>query len=102
MAKKLRFKEAKLEETPNWRKGILSKCAPKDAKKQICVVIFSDEFGNTYEWVPLSSETNQVLDVARKMILAEEMNFPYLENPEPRPDILGLKITLKNMGEPTP
>lgn len=94
MGKKLRYKKATLEESPNWRKGTLSKHAPKDAKKQICVVRFYDDFGNEYVWSPLKGEVNEVLSIARQMVLAEEMNFPYLENPEPREDIDNLRLQI--------
>lgn len=92
---KIRFGKVKLEETPNWNKGQQSKCSPKGTKKQICVVTFYDEYGNVYNWCPLKGETNEVISVARQMILAEELNFPHLKNPESRPDIDELRDLVK-------
>lgn len=103
MATKILYVGTTLEPSPNWKKGILKDHAPKDVEKQICVVTFTDGIGRVYSWCPLKGQTNEILEravqIARKMILAEELNFPYITNPEPREDIEELRTFVRNAKE---
>ena len=96
LTRKLRYKNSELGESPSWRYGQLKKDAPRDVKKRICIVKFYDEFNNEYVWSPLKGEVNDVLKIARQLILAEELNFPYIQNPEKREDIDELKLFLNS------
>ena len=88
MGRQVKFFKTELIKTPHWKDG-----SPKDNNpKHLCVVIFVDQEGNQYQWVPEKWETNLILAIARNMIKAEEINFPILLNPERRPDIEELKM----------
>lgn len=87
--RKLLYVQTKREKSPNWRRG---KPINPNQLKEVVVVYFKDEHGTIYWWSPFKNETN---DVAKALILAEELNFPNLMNPEPRPDIAGLRRLTK-------
>jgi hypothetical protein len=91
MEKQIKFLKTEISKTPNWKDGV-----PKDQsiKKSLCVVRFLDDAGNLYVWTPEKWETNLLISIARIMIKAEELNFPLLKNPEPRPDVEELKLFL--------
>lgn len=88
--------KVELSQTNNWHGG-----NPEDykAKKTLCAVTFLDEKGTVFTWVPAKWETNMLLGIARYMIHAEDINFPLLKNPEPRPDIDELRVFLKAIDE---
>jgi len=75
----------------NWRKG-----EPKNpnVKKAICTVLFKDANHNLYVWTPEKWQLNLLISIARNMVKAEDLNFPLLKNPEPRPDIEELRAFL--------
>lgn len=91
--RKIRYVKTEREKSPNWRRG--KPINPK-RKKEIVVVYLQDEYGTFYTWSPLSNEVNEV---ANSLIIAEELNFPNLKNPEPRPDITELRRLTKNLHE---
>ena len=86
--KKLTFVKVERVQTPNWRYG---KPVHKNQPKEIVVVTFVDENGFWFNWSPLKNETNQV---AKSIIMAEELNFPNLKNAEFRGDVDELKKLL--------
>jgi len=88
--KKLTFVKVERKGSPNWRYG---KPIHKNQPKEIVVVTFMDEKGSFYIWSPLKNETN---DIAKSVILAEELNFSNLKNPERRDDVDELKRLLSN------
>lgn len=92
MEKRIKYFETIIRKSPNWKNGI-----PKDknSQKNLCIVTFLDDANNIYVWTPEKWETNLLLSIARNMVKAEELNFPLLANPEPRPDIAELRAFLE-------
>jgi len=94
--KSIKFWKVEVVKRRNWREGEpLSRNQPK----HLCVVRFYTEprDGNVYTWTPEKWELNLLLWIARALVKAEDLNFPHLKNPEPRPDIEELRAFLRQV-----
>ena len=89
--RQIRFFKTEIQKTNNWKGGV-----PHDpqAQKHLCTVTFLTEQDERLSWVPEKWEVNLLVAIARNMVKAEDLNFPLLKNPEPRPDIRDLRIFL--------
>lgn len=97
MEKQVRFFKVELTKTWNWKQGVLKDNVPKDTKKHLCIVTFTDEQHNQYSWTPEVWEVNIILSIAKYMILADKKNVSFIKNPEPRPDIVDLTTILSDV-----